>query len=223
MKKNFIKCTVFTLLAIASMSSSAFAKDNTTKNNTDDQMKQIIAKSKQDSDDLIENWDKLKVTSTAGESKTMNTINSASSESAPNSVGSYGDILVTPSNVLGKGCITGHAGIVDWNSDLTIESMASGGVRRYTNDWKTRYTKALCATVIDGDPGLAADYASSKVGSSYNYNILNKWGTDKFYCSQLVWRAYVDQGIDLDKDGGNAVLPTDLISDKIDIIWRSNY
>lgn len=219
MKKIFIKCTIFTFLAIISMSSAVFAKEDTSKEDTNTQMQQIIIKSKQDSDDLIKNWDNLKVTST----KKMNTINADSSESAPNSVGSCGDILVTPSTIFGNGSITGHAGIVDLNSDLTIESMPSGGVRRYTNDWKTRYTKALCATVIDGDPGQAVDYASSKMGSSYNYNFLNKWNTDKFYCSQLVWRAYIEQGIDLDKDGGNAVLPTDLVSDKIDINWRTNY
>lgn len=223
MKKKFIKYTIFTLLSTVSMSSAAFAKGNTSKEDTNPQMKQLIAKSKQDSDDLIKNWDKLKVKSTSKALKKMSTLSIESSESAPNSVGSYGDILVTPSNVFGKGSITGHAGIVDLNSDLTIESMPSGGVHRLTNDWKTRYTKALCATVINGDPGQAVDYASSKIGSSYNYNFLNKWTTDKFYCSQLVWRAYVDQGIDLDKDGGNAVLPTDLITNKIDINWRTNY
>lgn len=219
MKKNFIKYTVFTLLVMVSIPSSAFAQENAS-NNTNNQMEQLIIKSKQDSDDLIKNWDKLKVTSTPKVSKKMNMY---SSESAPNSVGSYGDILVTPSTIFGNGPITGHAGMVDLNSDLTIESMASGGVRRYTNDWKTRYTKALCATVKNANPRQAVDYASSKVGSSYNYNFLNKWKTDTFYCSQLVWRAYIEQGIDLDKDGGNAVLPTDLITDKIDINWRSNY
>lgn len=223
MKKNFIKYTIFTLLATISMSSVAFAQDNTDTDITNEQMQQIIVKSKQDSDELIKNWDNLKVTSTSKPSKRMKRSITDNLENAPNRVGSCGDILVTPASILGKGCITGHAGIVDKNPDLTIESMPSGGVRRYTNDWKTRYTKALCATVKNGDSGLAADYASNKVGSSYNYNFLNKWKTDKFYCSQLVWRAYIDQGIDLDKDGGNAVLPTDLITDKIDIIWRSNY
>jgi len=223
MKKIFIKYTLFTLLAIVSMSSAAFAKENTSKGETDPQMKQLIAKSKHDSDDLIKNWGKLKVKSTPKASKIMNTINMENSESASNSVGSTGDILVTPATVFGNGPITGHAGMVDLNTDLTIESMTSGGVRRYTNDWKTRYTKALCATVKNADPKQAVDYASSKLGSNYNYNFLNKWNTDKFYCSQLVWRAYIEQGIDLDKDGGNAVLPTDLVSDKIDINWRTNY
>ncbi|MBN7575800.1 MULTISPECIES: YiiX/YebB-like N1pC/P60 family cysteine hydrolase [Clostridium] len=224
MKKNFIiRYTIFTLLAVVSMSSTVFAKENTAADNTNKEMQQIIEKSKHDSDELIKNWDKLKVTTTPKTSKEINTINSVDSEAAPNSVGSSGDILVTPATVFGNGPITGHAGMVDLNPDLTIESMTSGGVRRYTNDWKTRYTKALCATVKNADPEQAVDYATSKIGSSYNYNFLNKWKTDTFYCSQLVWRAYIEQGIDLDKDGGNAVLPTDLVSDKIDINWRSNY
>lgn len=223
MKKIFIKYTIFTLLAIVSMSSAAFAKENTSTDDSDTQMKQLIDKSKQDSEKLIKNWDKLQVTATHKASNKVSSINSFASESAPNSVGSAGDILVTPATVFGTGPITGHAGMVDSNPDLTIESMTSGGVRRYTNDWKTRYTKALCATVKDSNPEQAVDYASSKIGSSYNYNFLNKWNTDKFYCSQLVWRSYMEQGIDLDKDGGNAVLPTDLVSDKIDINWRTNY
>ncbi|EHI97416.1 cell wall-associated hydrolase-like protein [Clostridium sp. DL-VIII] len=224
MKKNFIiKYTVFTLLAVVSMSTTVFAKENTVTDKTNKEMQQIIDKSKHDSDELIKNWDKLKVTAAPKTSRGINSINSVDSEAAPNSVGSAGDILVTPATVFGTGPITGHAGMVDLNSDLTIESMTSGGVRRYTNDWKTRYTKALCATVKNADPGQAVDYATSKIGSSYNYNFLNKWKTDKFYCSQLVWRAYIEQGIDLDKDGGNAVLPTDLVSDKIDINWRTNY
>lgn len=223
MKKIFIKYTIFTLLAIASMSSAAFATENASTNDNDIQMKQLINKSKQDSKELIKKWDKLKVTADSKASKKINYINSLDSENAPNSVGSAGDILVTPATVFGTGPITGHAGMVDSNPDLTIESMTSGGVRRYTNDWKTRYTKALCATVKSSDPEQAVDYASSKIGCSYNYNFLNKWKTDKFYCSQLVWRAYMEQGIDLDKDGGNAVLPTDLVSDKIDINWRTNY
>lgn len=223
MKKIFIKSTIFTLLTLVSMQLGVFATEKDYKQDDNDQMEQLIIKSKQDSDDLIKKWNKLEVKSTPKISKKMNTMNIESSESAANSVGSYGDILITPATIFENGPITGHAGMVDLNSDLTIESMTSGGVRRYTNDWKTRYTKALCATVINGDPKQAVDYASSKIGSNYNYNFLNKWKTDKFYCSQLVWRAYIEQGIDLDKDGGNAVLPTDLVSDKIEINWRTNY
>ncbi|AGX41391.1 YiiX/YebB-like N1pC/P60 family cysteine hydrolase [Clostridium saccharobutylicum] len=223
MKKIFIRYTLFTLLTMISISSTAFAKENTSKEDTNAQMKQLIDKSKHDSDELIKNWDKLKVTKASKQSRRINTINSFDSEAAPNSVGSYGDILVTPATVFGTGPITGHAGMVDLNPDLTIESMTSAGVRRYTNDWKTRYSKALCATVKNSNPRQAVDYAISKIGSDYNYNFLNKWKTDKFYCSQLVWRAYIEQGIDLDKDGGNAVLPTDLVTDKIDINWRTNY
>ncbi|GEP64318.1 hydrolase [Clostridium beijerinckii] len=220
MKKIFIKYTIFTLLATVGMTSTVFATENVNVDNSNKQMQEIINKSKHDSDELIKNWDKLKVTAKPDTSKRMNSLDS---EGSLNSVGSAGDILVTPATVFGNGPITGHAGMVDLNPDLTIESMTSGGVRRYTNDWKTRYTKALCATVKNADPEQAVDYASSKIGSSYNYNFLNKWKTDTFYCSQLVWRAYIEQGIDLDKDGGNAVLPTDLVSDKIDINWRTNY
>ena len=48
----------------------------------------------------------------------IGTILSLDSEAPPNSVGSYGDILVTPATVFGNGPITGHAGMVDLNPDF---------------------------------------------------------------------------------------------------------
>jgi streptogramin lyase len=36
----------------------------------------------------------------------------------------------------------------------------------------------------------AANYAVAQVGHHYNHIFPNKWTTEKFYCTQLVWRAY---------------------------------
>lgn len=84
MKKNFIiKYTVFTLLAVVSMSSTVFAKENTVTDKTNKEMQQIIDKSKHDSDELIKNWDKLKVTAAPKTSRKINNINSLDSEAAP--------------------------------------------------------------------------------------------------------------------------------------------
>lgn len=61
MKKIFIRYTLFTLLTMISISSTAFAKENTSKEDTNAQMKQLIDKSKHDSDELIKNWISLKL------------------------------------------------------------------------------------------------------------------------------------------------------------------
>jgi hypothetical protein len=46
----------------------------------------------------------------------------------------------------------------------------------------------------------ASRYAINQTGRHYNWNYLDKETQDSFYCSQLVWRAYETQGIDLDSN-----------------------
>jgi uncharacterized protein YycO len=46
----------------------------------------------------------------------------------------------------------------------------------------------------------ASEYALNQIGKPYNWNLTDKERTDKFYCSQLVWRAYQTAGIDLDSN-----------------------
>ena len=46
----------------------------------------------------------------------------------------------------------------------------------------------------------AASYAADQVGHHYNWVFPDKWTTDKFYCTQLVWRAYNTGGSPIDLD-----------------------
>lgn len=46
----------------------------------------------------------------------------------------------------------------------------------------------------------AAEYAKDKIGLRYNWDFRDKEQTDSFYCTQLVWRAYKNQTVDLDSD-----------------------
>jgi WD40 repeat protein len=64
-------------------------------------------------------------------------------------------------------------------------------------DWAILRTKS-----DGGKRDAAVAYAEAQEGKKYNWNYPDKWTTDKFYCSQLVWRAYEEQGIDLDSDRG---------------------
>lgn len=67
----------------------------------------------------------------------------------------------------------------------------------------------------------AACYAEKQLGKPYNWNFFNRNSTEEFYCSQLCWRAWLEQGykIDYDEFGANIlpfpktwVSPNDLIA-----------
>ncbi len=60
----------------------------------------------------------------------------------------------------------------------------------------------------------AVNYARQQARKPYNYNWLDKYRQDKFYCSQLVWASYYwTANIDLDSNGGLAVSPDNLFWD----------
>lgn len=207
--------------------------------------KQEIKKNDTELNELINNWDEIEVMSDEEyqlkkEAKLEalkeesdkdvelqeNSIQSLSvNKSSSATLGSTGDILITPYGQSSSGgSFTGHAGIVDLKWTNTIESYPGDGVQRRVNDWKTRYPKVLGGSVKNAEPGdylAASRYAVSKIGCSYNKSFGQKRLTDKFYCSQLVWRAWYEQGYDLDKDSGDYVLPTDLISNKLDVFYKS--
>ncbi|MDR1754819.1 MAG: hypothetical protein LBR74_07945 [Eubacterium sp.] len=115
---------------------------------------------------------------------------------AANSFGAYprrkGVILVTADKY--KGLIpTGHAAII-WTTNTVVESL-SGGVTTGVNNWnrskKSCYGVTTYGTTAAQD-SRAANYAYAKIGKPYNWNYVNKWTRNKFYCSQLVYAAYLD-------------------------------
>lgn len=60
----------------------------------------------------------------------------------------------------------------------------------------------------------AAAWAEKQVPKPYNWNFLNKNTEDKFYCSQLVWKAWQKQGIDIEKGSfpNAAITPADIVN-----------
>ena len=54
-----------------------------------------------------------------------------------------GIILVTTDGSFGS--LVGHAGII-WSSKTTIESFPSTGVKKFKNDWDSRYKKVWAVT-----------------------------------------------------------------------------
>lgn len=161
-----------------------------------------IDKNNSEIDEIIKTWKVTMTPEEALEGKELEVEgnNFRSIQGQDRRVGTVGDILVTPIKVFSNTdrLFTGHAAIVDTNSDYTIESYPGDGVQRRTNDWKTRYSK-YAATRVKGASSSnyknAAKYAASKIGYGYAFPVVvSKYDTDRFYCSQIVWRAWMEQG-----------------------------
>ena len=133
-------------------------------------------------------------------------------------LGTYGDILITY-NGDKKSWIHGHAGIVSTNNNVTIEAFPWRGVIRNSNRWYEKGNRLYRPkNVRGGQYTAAARNAESHVGKEYFLDIFNKWRTDKFYCSQLVWRAWLDAGKNIAPSSGNIVTPGDLEQDATRLI-----
>jgi uncharacterized protein YycO len=137
-------------------------------------------------------------------------------------LGLYGDVLVT----YGKNTATqffGHAAIVSEYNVWTIESwplitspIDEDGVQWYTNDWAS-YSQTYGLEVYnatDDDYYYASMYAEYQLGKLYNWNWLDKNTTSYFYCSQLAWRSWLQQGFNLDSyPSDTVVMPAELVTD----------
>ena len=109
-----------------------------------------------------------------------------------------GVILVTGDKY--KGLMpTGHAAII-YTSEVLVESL-SQGVTTGRNDWystkNTCYGVTVKKTTVTQDSN-AADWCYRQISKPYNLNYNNISTRKKFYCSQLVWAAFLDNyNIDL--------------------------
>lgn len=124
-----------------------------------------------------------------------------------------GSILVTDDKYMGI-IPSGHAGIV-YNSSTVVESLEDGVIAR-ANKWDEYYTTCTGLDVIRtnaSQESVVASWAHRQVGKDYNFDFYNVDTRSVFYCSQLVWAAYLDNyGIDLDTDWfGEAIHPAELI------------
>ncbi|MEN8906939.1 MAG: YiiX/YebB-like N1pC/P60 family cysteine hydrolase [Clostridiales bacterium] len=168
------------------------------------------------------NWDNLEV------EKDPDLYNSTSKN-----VGKPGDILITAFdddnydlNAIKVGSLTTHAALVDSNPKKVLEVLPNGSisaeVKNADNDWRVRYKKILIVrpkTNIE-TINAAIKYGHTKIKTPFNFNIFDKTTNTKFYCSQFVWKCYLNSGLDLDRNDGKAVFPYDFISDKTTIVYK---
>ncbi len=136
--------------------------------------------------------------------------------------GSYpsrpGTILVTPDNMNKAARLLklGHAAIV-LNRSTVVEA-ALPTVKTSKNAWKRRarvnrvYGVSVNRTSRQQDR-KAARWCCRQVGKPYNKNYMNIFTRKKFYCSHLVWAAFLDNfGIDMDTPAyGRMIAPMELV------------
>ena len=108
----------------------------------------------------------------------------------------YGDILVTlDSKTLGWN--HGHAGIVDFNKNRVIEANPGEGVQSklsYNKYWKSVNTDELyVGGASQSNYKTAVNYAAKQIGKPYTI-MTTLSNTDKWYCSKLVYKAWLSAG-----------------------------
>ncbi|HDR7518063.1 TPA: septation ring formation regulator EzrA [Bacillus mobilis] len=152
---------------------------------------------------------------------------------AGSALGTKGDVLVSYEINSGSSSIgVGHTAIVSKDSSRTIESFAKSwsptgkdGVQYYPNTWKGRSkVYGLWVKGANNTKYLnAASYAQGQIGKGYNWSFFDKNRTDKFYCSQLAWRSWKNQGIDIDNVTWDTVVtPMELVKSSNTTIFYSN-
>lgn len=124
-----------------------------------------------------------------------------------------GVILVTKDTVHKAAGMVGHAAIV-YSRTKIIESTIDG-VKQGNNNWdkkKSCWAGTVKKTTAKQD-AAAASWCWKQAGKPYNYNFFNTKCRNKFYCSQLVYAAFLDKyKVDLNYKSG-IVYPADLLRD----------
>lgn len=111
------------------------------------------------------------------------------------------------------------------NSSGSANKVSIFKVQGIKKTWRLfRKTVTKYNAPSDQERAKAVSNADSNLGKAYNRNFFAKWKTDKFYCSQLVWRAWYDIDSKYDLSWGNLALlvsPADLANSQKSILLVS--
>lgn len=140
-------------------------------------------------------------------------------------IGNRGDILIALDS------ITDHVAIVkDMYTVIEAHPDNPGSVVAYRdNNWKTRYKK-IKGLYVKGATTTqktnAVKYAEAQLGDPYSL-ATTRWTEDKWYCSKLVWRAWYNQGFDIEgrsyEPRGTHVTPGDILDSPLTVVFYSSY
>ncbi len=129
-----------------------------------------------------------------------------------------GTILVTP-DAYRNLIPTGHAAIVLSKSQV-VEALIDG-VGVHKNNWKTKKKKIYGVSVkgtTTAQDASAANWCKKQAGKSYNFNYFNINTRKKFYCSQLIYAAFLDKyNVNLNTSAyktplGNPIHPMEIVN-----------
>lgn len=112
-----------------------------------------------------------------------------------------------------------------WMYVLVFKGSCNGTNRLDVCRWEKEWRWVDCPGAIWNKVARkrVAQFAINMIRKPYNYDIFDKTTQLKFYCSQLVWQAYLqavpvgswnEPFIDLDSDGGFVVTPDDIKNHK---------
>jgi len=97
-----------------------------------------------------------------------------------------------------------HAGIYVGDGEV-VEAAESGVHKSSLSSWVGRGDQVgveiLRVDVSDGIRAEAVKFAEAQLGESYDWDWMSKKyenSESEWYCSEIVWAAYKNQGIDLD-------------------------
>lgn len=133
---------------------------------------------------------------------------------------SWQDGLICVTDSATMGFVHGHAALIAVAPYYyaTVESNPGKGVEIRYGSWDRRFSNNHVWQVGVRDTSLsqdrnAAQWAVNKLGRSYNYNFFYTSTRNSFYCSHLVWAAYLDTaGVDLDGNIPSIIHPLELVT-----------
>jgi uncharacterized protein YycO len=181
--------------------STVSAKENTNLNTElTKEEKQIL---KEQRAELRELWDQYPVEINKKDKSSVQ----AASAQLSGSIGSKGDILMALDS------ITDHVAIVKDSYTIIEAHPDTDDVAYRSNDFPARYDdiKGLRVSTTYSKKSGAVSYAERQLGEPYTL-FTTRNSTDSWYCSKLIWAAYMSQGIDLESTiNAMMITPGDLL------------
>jgi uncharacterized protein YycO len=139
-------------------------------------------------------------------------------------IGSKGDILIALDSV------TDHVAIVkDTYTVIEAHPDNPNGVNYRDNNWKERYSE-IKGMRVDGatttNKTNAVNYATAQLYEPYSI-FSGRWTESDWYCSKLVWRAWYNQGFNVEGKAGEApgthVTPGDILDSPLTTVFYSSF
>ncbi|HAG08342.1 MAG TPA: hypothetical protein DCK87_02060 [Desulfotomaculum sp.] len=131
-----------------------------------------------------------------------------------------GDILLGGNPGSSYGFFT-HAGLYVGNNQVVDMYISTGVYLAEVKTYQNYYDRAAILRVKarPGQKKAAVDYALTQIGKPF-FILAPKEEDRLWYCSKLLWRAYLDQGIDLDALNSYWVLPDSFwFSPRVQVIY----